>query len=523
VTAAPRLSLGGAAGALLLAAAALLLAGDAGAQHAGHHGGSAAPGGLPAVPESLPSWMDRPTRDHRSYRRGAYNFDIYNIPALARDLNAVAVGHAMAYEDLVTGRASGLETEAFARIVRVLKNPPRFMPDEAAISPTFGRLYGELEKVFDWTHVLHAQTVDVLASTDLSPEEKEREIEALWRFYSRAPWAVTGLPLNMAWLDSQPYSAAFRRRHPKVNGLFWGYHWLQGTMYDLLYRASLAQQREQYAAVGERYHRTELYRTDRPFMPMFAESSPLFAGRFPQLANAFDNLHMLHDLVNDILASDGIAPRRKREQIRRAVWLVLASTHAGEAPGETSADPLHDHRHLHGMPGMGMMRGATEALMFMPGMGWMSMEDCHHCSMPLHAGDEAWRNPSVSAEGWTMRVRCPLCARDMAASTRGRAILRIPLESPERLLVIITDEQGNVTSPDPGVLFLEEEASHAGCDRWSRAFSSRPAFDAYTRGSPDLALARPLTLKEWWEREGREPDTYVRRKGPVEDPYAGVR
>jgi hypothetical protein len=35
------------------------------------------------------------------------------VPKLARDLNAVAVGHAMAYEDLVTGKAAGLETDTF--------------------------------------------------------------------------------------------------------------------------------------------------------------------------------------------------------------------------------------------------------------------------------------------------------------------------------------------------------------------------------------------------------------------------
>jgi hypothetical protein len=54
------------------------------------------------------------------------------------------------------GRDAG--NQNFERIQRVLKNPPKFMPDEASISPTFGRKYGVLEQVFDWTHILHAQT-----------------------------------------------------------------------------------------------------------------------------------------------------------------------------------------------------------------------------------------------------------------------------------------------------------------------------------------------------------------------------
>jgi hypothetical protein len=469
---------------------------------------------LPPLPEHLPGWLADRGQNARFYRRGSYNFDIYQLKPLAADLNAVAVGHAMAYEDLVTGHAETLETKTFPRIDRVLKSPPRYTPDEAALAPTFGRRYGVLEQVFDWTHVLHAQTADVLASPKLSLAEKDREIERLWEFYARAPYAVTPLPMNMAYLDSQPYSGAFRKKHPKVNGLFWGYHWLQGSMYDLLYRVPAPEQRASYALLGERYHQTELYRTDREFMPMFAELSPRFAARFPKLANAFDNLHMLHDMVNDILASGWMSDRDKQEQVTRAIWLVSASAHAGEAPGATSADAAHDHRFFVGMPGMGMMPGSTPELMHMHDMGWMSMADCHHCSMPLWEGADAWRNPTVTAEGWTMRVRCPLCARDMAAETKGRALLHVPTEDPDRMLVVLSDEQGNLTGNLPSAVFLEREASHAGCDDWSRAFTSRAAFDAYLAAHPEFAGAKALSFSEWAARQGAKPDTYVEPEAP---------
>lgn len=509
---------------VLLAAAS---AGAAPAPHPGH--GQVEPGegakALPPVPENLPGWTTNKQRNHLFYRRGKYNFDVYNIDPLARDLNAVAVGHALAYEDLVTGKAAGLETKTYARIVRVLKNPPKFMPDEAALSPTFGRKYGVLEQVFDWTHVLHAQTVDVLASTQLTPGEKDREIERLWKFYfDSVPYAVSPLPLNMDYLYSQPYSQAFRKKYRKVNGLFWGYHWLQNSMYDTLYRVPLEWQKKSYAVAGERYHQTELYRTDRPFMPMFSETSPTFAAKYPHIANAFDNLHMLHDMVNDILATEWMTEKQKGEQIRRAVWLVSAAAHPGEKPGDTSADLAHDHRFFIGMPGMGMMKGMTPELMWMEGMGWMHMADCHHCSMPLWEGEDAWRNPTVSADGWTMRVRCALCARDMAAETKGRAILRIPTEDPDRLLVVLSDEQGNLQGNQPEAVFLEEEGSHAGCEHWSRAFTSRASFDAYVAAEArQLAKARPLSFEEWAQRQGEKPDTYSKPKGPVENPYVAPR
>ncbi len=312
---------------------------------------------LEPVPANIPSWMHNRQRNHIYRKRGVYNDAIYNVKPLALDLNAIAVGHAFAYEDIVTGQEKELETKTFDKINRVLKNPPQFMPDEGNVSPTFGRKYGVLEQVFDWAHIFHAQTVDVLASTELTPEEKEAEIDRLYQFYLKSvPYAITGLPMNMGYLDSQPYSKAFREKYPRVNGLFWGYHWLQGSMYDLLYEKTLDEQRKEYEKVGRQYHEKELYRTDRAFMPMFAELSPRFAARFPYIANTFDNLHMLHDMVNDVLASDWMTEEQKEEQITRAIWLVMAANHEGMQPGKNyGGDGLHDHRFMDGIPGMGLM------------------------------------------------------------------------------------------------------------------------------------------------------------------------
>jgi hypothetical protein len=46
---------------------------------------------------------------------------------------------------------------------------------------------------------------------------------------------------------------------------------------ELLYRVAPEDQASSYEVLGKRYHGVELYRTDRPFMPMFAEVSPRFA------------------------------------------------------------------------------------------------------------------------------------------------------------------------------------------------------------------------------------------------------
>lgn len=85
-------------------------------------------------------------RNHIYPQRGVYNNAIYNVRDLALDLNAIAVGHAFAYEDIVTAKAKDLETKTYQKINWVLKNPPKFMPDEGNISPTFGRKYGVLNR-----------------------------------------------------------------------------------------------------------------------------------------------------------------------------------------------------------------------------------------------------------------------------------------------------------------------------------------------------------------------------------------
>jgi hypothetical protein len=480
---------------------------------------------MPTLPSNLPPWINSRGMDVIFYKPGPYNWAINRIPAFARDMYATGVGHAMAYEALVTGKAPELETKTFSTIDSVLKNQPRTPVDEGAISPRFVQKFGYLEKVFDWAHTLHFQTIDVFSHPGWDDKRKEEEVEKLWQFYQSEPYAITGLPMNMEYLDSFPYSMAFRTNYPKVNGLFWGYHWLQTVNYDMLFRVPVSDQKAQYDLIGQRYRETELYRTDRDFMPMTAELSPRFAKRFPYIANAFDNLHMLHDNVNDILAQTNLSEKQKGDQVKIAIYRVLASTHKGEEAGEGEPKTLHDHRHPNGMPGMGMMLGSDEDTMFMSGMGWMDMSECAHCSISLP--DEGPWGATVTAEGWTMTVRCMMCARDMAAETPGRAIIRAATESDSKLLVMISDEEGNWSSNIKDVVFLEVVGEHPNCSVWSRAFTSKLEFDRFVATQPELKGAKPLSLAEWSKLNNGTPETYRKierpnpyRKSPVSVPPA---
>lgn len=47
--------------------------------------------------------------------------------------------------------------------------------------------------------------------------------------------------------------------------------------------------------------------------------APLFTARHPRAAAIFDNLHMMHDIISDILASDDVPRDRKRTVIYEAL------------------------------------------------------------------------------------------------------------------------------------------------------------------------------------------------------------
>jgi hypothetical protein len=61
-------------------------------------------------------------------------------------------------------------------------------------------------------------------------------------------------------------------------------------------------------------------------MPLAAGVAPRFAARYPEAAIIFDNLHSLHDVVADILASPKVSSKEKRPTILRAIGAFRDST-----------------------------------------------------------------------------------------------------------------------------------------------------------------------------------------------------
>lgn len=259
-----------------------------------------------------------PARDNWVFRT--------RYPAADRLFNAFDYGHAILYELLHTrpGADPGiLEEREYDRLTRqLLVTPPRLPLREMAIMPHYTRLAPEAKQMFEWAHILHRQVYDVLADERLGDAAREARMRELLRYYrSRPDLAFSERPKTMALMQEQYYSLAFREGYPKFNGLIWGYHWLQVGLYEpLVTGRSLAERQAGVSAAVARFRQmlTDAPRTLPYQMPMTSAIAPEFSRRYPELAIIFDNLHSMHDVISDILASERVPRARKRAEILRA-------------------------------------------------------------------------------------------------------------------------------------------------------------------------------------------------------------
>jgi hypothetical protein len=272
---------------------------------------------------SLSTATAQTQRDEQFYYPGDFNWQFLGkYPEAARLFNAFDYGHAVLYERLYTkrGKASReLEKEYRYLTTDLLVRPPRFAVVEEVVMPSYAKLAWRAKMMFDWAHILHRQIYDVYADERLTPEQRDREIEQLTDYYlSNRKYAFTDKPKSMALMDEQYFSQTFRRTYPKFNGLIWSYHWLQIGLYEPFLEGQTEAERK--AGVQATVARFWSMLQDPPtrfpkYMPMTSAIAPKFSAAHPRAAVIFDNLHMMHDIISDILTADTIPHSRKGEMI----------------------------------------------------------------------------------------------------------------------------------------------------------------------------------------------------------------
>ena len=283
------------------------------------------------------------TVSEQFYLPGAFNWQFRtNYPAADRLFNAFDYGHAILYERLYTAPGapvSGLEDKEFNFITRkLLVTPPRVPLEEAAIEVAYAKVAPEAKMMFDWAHLLHRQIYDVWSDERLSPSAKDAKVAELIRYYkTRRDLAFSSQPKTMELMEGQYYSTAFRDKYPKFNGLIWAYHWLQVGLYEPLVTGKNLDERQTgvIAAVARFRQMIENAPSHMPhIMPMTEAVAPAFSARYPEAAIIFDNLHAMHDVVSDILASDKVPHNKKRAEILKAAARYRDATSFVTTPEE---------------------------------------------------------------------------------------------------------------------------------------------------------------------------------------------
>jgi hypothetical protein len=279
-----------------------------------------------------------------------------NYPAADRLFNAFDYGHAILYEVLYTkpnAPVAKLEEEEYGFLTgRLLVSPPRLPLEEGAIEVAYAKLAPEAKAMFEWAHLLHRQIYDVLGDERLSQAEKDAEVAELLRYYrSRPDVAFSSRPKNMELMEGQHYSTAFREKYPKFNGLIWGYHWLQVGLYEPLMVGRTVDERQVGVTAAVTRFRQMLVNAPENMprvMPMTAAIAPTFAARYPEAAIIFDNLHGMHDVISDILASPRVPRAEKREEI-----LTAARRYRDDTSFVMSVDEWRDMAAMMGVNNMG--------------------------------------------------------------------------------------------------------------------------------------------------------------------------
>ncbi len=275
-----------------------------------------------------PLWVE--PRNEVTYLRGPYNFAQFRNENGAYQSSAAWHYHHGKEHDVLqkSGVADHDQVDAeFDRdVVAYVENK------SAKIEPTM-ELYGpytaqfawRVYRAIDWTHMHHEQTYDIMSYDGISWEKKKEWTDRAVRYYldrnagvarSVAPLDIT---MRRAAVMMKPYFSYYRNYYPKSNDLAWVAHWWHPSIYEA-YMIAGPDKGEQQRIVAEVDGLQQQVMADRPHrMLLSREIMPRYSRMSPESANIFDNLHMLHGIVYDILAYPKWTESEKRAELYRFI------------------------------------------------------------------------------------------------------------------------------------------------------------------------------------------------------------
>lgn len=276
-------------------------------------------------------------RDLVSYMRGKYNykfFDRHNTDF--RIGAALHFAHGKQHDVLLLdkpGQNRKSDINADREYIDYINNLPKTEPSMELFAPYTAQTMYNVFRAIDWTHMHHEQTYDILSDASIPWNEKKTWTDRSVEYYlanfdvprSPAPLDVT---MRRAGVMMKPYFSLFRNRYPLSNNFFFAAHWWHPVVYEGMMIAGNSEGQERMLDEIRRvfYDNVLINRPQR--MLLSREIMPRYSRMSPESANIFDNLHMLHGIVYDILAYEGWTPEQKKAEVYRVVEAM--SYHPGD-------------------------------------------------------------------------------------------------------------------------------------------------------------------------------------------------
>ena len=273
-------------------------------------------------------------RNEVSYLRGPYNTAFFHRHNEAYRIGSgIHFSHGKQHDVLLLTKFADHEKwdAEFNResLSRVTGKKPQTEPTMEYYAPYSERAIWQILRAIDWTHDLHEQTYDIMASPRIAWADKARWTKRSMDYYLSKE--KKGIPRSVAPLDvtmrraavmMKPYFTLFRNYYPQSNDFFFGAHWWHPVIYEAqMLGGNSSAQVQMVKETDATYYRDVL--NDRPLRMHFSrENMPRYARMAPEAANAFDNLHMLHGFVYDCLAYEGWTVEQKQEELYRVLYAM---------------------------------------------------------------------------------------------------------------------------------------------------------------------------------------------------------
>ena len=280
-----------------------------------------------------------------------YNYAFYEQhPEAARSFYPAHYAHFVVYEEGLKGQIALDERleRAEASVRRLIEEPPRLEPPIDVIAPNWARIAHQTASAMDWTHHLHEQLYDILTD-DRVADRKAAGETAISHYLSRQDAAFSTRGYGHGFMmGGGSWAGEFAERYPSMNGILWAYHWHHAAIYEALMEETPEGRARELDRVLSVFVDSVLVNPPT-YMPLTAEAAPKFSAMFPAAAHIFDNLHMMHDVVNDIMVAGSVPEGAKAGEVERLLSQMLFANQEWVEPPVISHEMMMMH-----MPGMPM-------------------------------------------------------------------------------------------------------------------------------------------------------------------------